>query len=100
MMSPLTPHFAEELWQILGYKNLVTEENWPEYNRKLFEENTINLIIQVNGKKKLVINIRKGLNESETKELVLNNDKVKDALTKNTIKKLIVVPDRVVNLVI
>ncbi len=100
MMSPITPHFAEELWKILGNKTFVTEQDWPKYDKEFLVESNINLIIQINGKKKLVINVKKGLDKSKTEKIVLNNTKVKEILNTSTLKKLIVIPDRVVNLVI
>ena len=100
MISPLAPHLAEELWKILGYKNLVAEQNWPNYENKFLIEKNINLIIQVNGKKKLVINIKKGLTKELTEKCVLENAVVKETLKNKNYKKIIIVPDRVVNLVI
>ena len=63
MISPLCPHLAEESLEILGYKNLVAEQKWPEYEKNFLIKENINLIIQINGKKKLVINIKKGINK-------------------------------------
>ena len=71
MISPLVPHLAEELWQILGYQSLVAKKKWPKYENNFLTEDNINLIIQINGKKKLVINIKKGLTKEQTKKLVL-----------------------------
>ena len=65
MISPLAPHLAEELWKLLGYKNLVSEQKWPRYKNKFLTEENINLIVQINGKKKLLINIKKGLTKEE-----------------------------------
>ena len=60
MISPMMPHLAEELWQMLGYKKLVLEQTWPSYDKGLLEESNINLIVQINGKKKLSLIIKKG----------------------------------------
>ena len=100
MISPLTPHLAEELWKLLGYKSLVDEKKWPEYEKKFLIERNINLIIQINGKKKLVLNIQKGLTKEETEKFVLENTDLKKILKNNSYKKIIIIPDRVVNLVI
>ena len=100
MISPLTPHLAEELWKLLGYKNLVAEQKWPEYEKKFLIEKNINLIIQINGKKKLVMNVQKGLTKEETEKFVLESIDLKKILKNNSYKKIIIIPDRVVNLVI
>ena len=100
MISPLVPHLAEELWQLLGYKSLVSEQKWPKYESKFLTEKNINLIVQINGKKKLIINIKKGLTKEQTERIVLENSTIIKIIESNNYKKIIVVPDRVVNLVI
>ena len=100
MISPLAPHLAEELWQILGYKSLVSEQKWPRYENKFLTEENINLIVQINGKKKLVMNIKKGLTKEQTERIVLENSSIIKIIESNNYKKIIIVPDRVVNLVI
>ena len=100
MLSPLAPHLAEELWQLLGYKNLVAEQKWPRYENKFLTEENINLIVQINGKKKLIINIKKGLTKEQTERIVLENRAIIKIIESNNYKKIIIVPDRVVNLVI
>ena len=100
MISPLAPHLAEELWQLLGYKSLVSQQKWPRYENKFLTEENINLIIQINGKKKLVINIKKGLTKKQTERIVLENSSIIKMIESNSYKKIIIVPDRVVNLVI
>ena len=100
MISPLAPHLAEELWQLLGYKSLVSMQKWPKYENKFLTEDETNLIVQINGKKKLVINIKKGLTKEQTERIVLENSTIIKIIKNNNYKKIIIVPDRVVNLVI
>ena len=100
MISPLAPHLAEELWQILGYKSLAAEQNWPKYENKFLIEDNINLIIQINGKKKLVMNIKKGLTKEQTERAILGDITIKKIIEGKNYKKIIIVPDRVVNLVL
>ena len=100
MMSPLVPHLAEELWQLLGYKSLVSEQKWPKYKNEFLKEENVNLIVQVNGKKKLVINIKKGLTKEQTERIVLENSNIIKIIESNKYKKIVVVPNRVVNIVI
>ncbi len=100
MISPLAPHLAEELWSLLGYKSLAAVQKWPKYENKFLNEDNINLILQINGKKKLVINVKKGLTKEQTKQLVLEKVTSTNILKNNNYKKIIIVPDRIVNLVI
>ena len=78
----------------------MVEQKWPKCDNRFLEETNVNLIIQVNGKKKLVITAPKGLTKDQTEKIVLNNVNIKNTLNMQMIKKIIVIPDRVVNLVI
>ena len=100
MISPLAPHLAEELWQKLGHKSLVSLQKWPKHENKFLTEENTNLIIQINGKKKLVMNIKKGLTKEQTEKIVLENSSIIKIIESSNYKKIIIIPDRVVNLVI
>ena len=101
MISPLMPHLAEELWKKLGNLNsLACEQPWPKVNKKYIEIKNINLVVQINGKKKLIINLKKGLSKEETKKNVLKELDTKGLLKNTTINKFIIIPDRIANLVI
>ncbi len=100
MISPLTPHLAEELWKILNYKSLVAEQQWPICEKSFLVDENINLIVQINGKKKLVIKTIKGLSKKQTEQLVLGNSTIMELLKSKKYKRIIIIPDRVVNLVI
>ena len=71
-----------------------------KYENKFLTEENINLIVQINGKKKLIINIKKGLTKEQTERIVLENRAIIKIIESNNYKKIIIVPDRVVNLVI
>ena len=96
------PHLAEELWKKLDYpeESLVVDQRWPVYNSKYLEEEKINLVVQINGKKKIVLEIDKGLSKNDTSKFVLDNVKNKSFMENKKIKKIIIVPDKVANLVI
>ena len=100
MISPLAPHLAEELWQKLGHKSLVSLQKWPKHENKFLTEENTNLIVQINGKKKLVMNIKKGLTKEQTEKIVLENSSIIKIIESSNYKKIIIIPDRVVNLVI
>ena len=101
LISPMTPHLAEELWKKIGYKNsLVSEQVWPKANLKFISDANVNIVIQVNGKKKLVLKIPKDLTVEETKDLLMEKDDIKEILGNNKIKKLITVPNKIFSIVI
>ena len=100
MIGPIAPHFAEELWKILGYDSLLAEQSWPKYDKRFLEETNVNLIVQINGKKKSVINLPKGLSTDEVEKIVLESTSIKNIIKNNNIKKIIIIQDRVANLVV
>ena len=97
----MTPHLAEELWKKLGYKDtLVIEEKWPVANFDYIKNTRINIVVQVNGKKKLILNIPKDLSIQQTQDLLLKREDVQSLIGKSRVKKVIVVPNRIFSLVI
>ncbi len=101
MISPMMPHLAEELWKLLGYRdNLVCQASWPEFNRLFFEKETVNLVVQINGKKKFIHTLPVGLNKTQTEKAILDSKETKSLLKGKTIKKIIVVPEKILNVVI
>ncbi len=100
VLSPLAPHIAEELWQTLGNKKTIFKEKWPEYDKKLIQEETWQLIIQINGKVRDKIEVEKGISEKQAKEVALESKKIKKWMGKKKLKKSIYIPNRLINLVI
>ena len=101
LISPMVPHIAEELWKKLGYKNtLVSEQDWPKANLDYIKNTDVNIVIQVNGKKKLVFNIPKDLSIEQTKELLIKKEAIKLIIGDKKIKKIIVVPNKIFSLVV
>ena len=100
MISPIMPHLAEELWSIMGYNNLVVNQSWPKTNKNYIKEENINLVIQINGKKKLIQNINKGLSKDEISNFAIKCLIRKGMYQNQKLKKIIVIPDKIVNLVI
>ncbi len=100
LMAPMTPHLAEEIWQLLGGKGLVAEAPWPVADEAMLVEDTVTLPIQVNGKRRSEITVAKDLPKDEVEKLVLADEAVSRALAGGQPKKLIVVPGRIVNVVI
>ncbi|MDO8495979.1 MAG: class I tRNA ligase family protein [bacterium] len=100
LLAPFAPHLAEELWQnVLKNKKSIHLERWPEYDDKLLSEEKIKLVIQVNGRVRDTLEVKKGLSEEEAKRLALASENVKRHLI-GEVKKVIYVKDRIINLVI
>jgi len=100
LLAPFAPHIAEELWQeVLGNKKSIHLESWPEYDEALLAEEMVQLVIQVNGRVRDTIEVKKGLSEEDIKKIILDRDNVKKYIT-GTIKKVIYIQDRIINLVV
>ncbi|MGI9393375.1 MAG: leucine--tRNA ligase, partial [Boseongicola sp.] len=100
LMSPMTPHLAEEVWEMQGGEGLVANAPWPVADEAYLVEDTVTLPIQVNGKRRSEITVQKDLPTDEVEKLALADDAVARALAGGQPKKLIVVPGRIINVVI
>jgi leucyl-tRNA synthetase len=100
LMSPMTPHLSEEIWERLGEKKLVAREPWPTVDETLLSDDTVIMPIQVNGKRRGQIEVQKDLEPSEIEKLAIAEESVQRALNGAFPKKVIVVPGRIVNVVI
>jgi leucyl-tRNA synthetase len=99
LFHPMMPHLAEECWAALSHKTLVATEAWPQVEPDLLVENTITLPVQVNGKKRADITVARDAGKDDIEAAVLALDAVKRALDGKSPKKVIVVPQRIVNVV-
>ena len=99
LINPMVPHLAEELWSSLGNKNLISNEYWPKVDLNYIKNDDIKIPIQVNGKVRAVIEVPKDLDEKDIKEIALKEKNVLKFLN-NDPKKVIIIPNRVVNFVI
>ncbi len=99
LFSPMMPHLAEECWQALGHSGLVSEANWPQIERDLLVEDSVTLVVQVNGKKRGEVTVATAAQNPEIEAAVLALDAVKLALDGKPVRKVIVVPKRIVNVV-
>ncbi|UWU92783.1 leucine--tRNA ligase [Bradyrhizobium sp. CB1015] len=99
LFSPMMPHLAEECWQVLGRKGLVSEADWPKIERDLLVEDSVTLVVQVNGKKRGEVTVATAAQNPEIEAAVLGLDAVKLALDGKPVRKVIIVPKRIVNVV-
>jgi leucyl-tRNA synthetase len=99
LFAPMMPHLAEECWAALGHQALVAQAPWPQVERDLLIENTLTLPVQINGKKRADVTVPRGAANAEIEAAVLALDAVKRVLDGKIPKKVIIVPQRIVNVV-
>jgi leucyl-tRNA synthetase len=99
LFAPMMPHLAEECWRLLGQPGLVSQAPWPQIERDLLIEDTVTLVVQVNGKKRGEATVASGAQNPEIEAAVLALDAVKQALGGKAVRKVIIVPKRIVNVV-
>jgi leucyl-tRNA synthetase len=99
LFHPMMPHLAEECWAALGHKTLVASEPWPRLEADLLVESTITLPVQINGRKRGDVTVARNAAKTDIEAAVLALDAVKRALDGKPPKKVIVVPQRIVNVV-
>lgn len=100
ILNPLAPHITEEIWQTLGHNNTIAYEKWPSYSEELAKEATITIVVQINGKVRDKIEVDAGLSKEEIQSIALARPKIKELIGTNTIKKIIVVPNKLVSIVL
>ena len=105
LLSPFAPHLAEELWERLGQRfapeltGLVSGQRWPEFNPAYLTEDQVEVILQVNGKLRDKITVQKGLEKDALERQALGSPKVREHVAGKTVRKVIVIPDKLVNVV-
>ena len=100
MLSPIVPHFAEEIWEILGFKESIFKSAWPKFDPALLIEENVELVIQVNGKVRSKIEVSRNMSEDKLKELVQQDEKLIPWFEGKIPKKIIIVPQKLINIVI
>ncbi|MBI1171536.1 leucine--tRNA ligase [bacterium] len=100
LMSPMTPHLAEEIWTLQGGTGLCTQSPWPKADPAMLIDDSVTLPIQINGKRRAEISVPKDLSAAEVEKLALANEDVMRFLAGQTVRKLIVVPGRIINVVV
>jgi leucyl-tRNA synthetase len=100
MVSPMTPHVAEELWEMLGIGGGLVKQKWPRYREDLTREDEIEIIVQINGRVRSKMMVEESLGEEETRERAMNDPRIKPLLADKSIVKVIVVPKKLVNIVL
>ena len=100
LLAPACPHITEEIWSRLGYGYSIHNQPWPKYNPELAAEETVEIVLQINGKIREKLNVPVNSSEEDLKDLALKNQAVEKAIAGKTVKKVIVVPNRLINVVV
>ncbi|ALS37060.1 leucyl-tRNA synthetase [Enterococcus rotai] len=99
LLAPIAPHIGEELWAILGNEESLTSAPWPVYDEAALVEDEVEVVFQVNGKVRAKLNIARGLSKEELEEKALTAEEIQSFIEGKTVRKVIVVPDKLVNIV-
>ncbi|WP_417519879.1 leucine--tRNA ligase [Minwuia sp.] len=100
LMAPMTPHFAEEAWKTLGGDGLAVDIAWPEADPALIVDETVAIAVQVMGKKRAILNLARDMNSADVEAAALAEPNVQRAMDGKPPRKVVVVPNRIVNVVV
>ena len=100
LLSPICPHIAEEIWQDLGHEGTIAYESWPTYDESKLTSDTLNLVVQVNGKLRDKIEVAVDADQQTIIATALASEKVKAFTDGHEVVKTIVVPKKLVNIVV
>lgn len=100
LIEPFAPYLAEELWEAMGRKGPVFRQPWPSYDEELAKEDAAEVVLQVNGKLRGRIFVRFGASKEELEKAALSDPKLQPFLSGKQVVKVIVVPDKLVNIVV
>lgn len=100
MLSPFTPHFCDELWEEMGNTGYLFNEKWPSYDEKLTVSSDVVIAVQVNGKVRGTVEVERGTDKETVEKLALELENVKKHMEGKSLVKLIVIPDKIVNIVV
>ncbi|TAL30969.1 MAG: leucine--tRNA ligase, partial [Alphaproteobacteria bacterium] len=100
LMAPMMPHIAEELWQHLGHKEMIVDTAWPEADKAYLANDTATIAIQVNGKLRATITLPRDAAQHDAEKAALDEPAVQKAMEGKAPKKVIVVPNRIINVVV
>jgi leucyl-tRNA synthetase len=101
MLNPMVPHLAEELWEILGHtQDTLAHASWPKFIPELAAEDQVEIVVQFSGRVKARLLVEAGLDKESLEKRVLADPKIKQLLNGQRVLKIVVVPDKLVNLVV
>ena len=100
LLYPMTPHFCSELWEMIGQDKHLEDHSWPSFDSESAKEEEITVVLQVNGKVRSRLLVAPDIDDDELKEMTLQDDKVQKFVADKPIRKVIVVPKKLVNVVV
>jgi leucyl-tRNA synthetase len=100
LLAPFTPHISEELWQQFGHRESISKEKWPQAEEKYLKDETIALVVQVNGRIRDKVEVASGIPEDKAREIAISRENVIKWTQGKEIKKVIFVPDKLINIVV
>jgi leucyl-tRNA synthetase len=100
LLAPFAPHFAEEMWEKMGYSYSIFNEKWPEYSKAALVQDVVELGIQINGRIKEKIEVPSDMSNGEIEKTVLSDSRIIPLLEGRQVKKVIIVKGRLVNIVL
>jgi len=100
VLSPFAPHIAEELWHRLGNTTTVCDARFPDYNEEYLKENTVKYTVSFNGKARFTLDFQPGASKEEVEKAVLENENSQKWIEGKPVKKVIVVPNKIANVVV
>ena len=100
MLAPIIPHLCHRLWQDLGHGDVILDAAWPQVDENALVQDSIEMVVQVNGKLRAKIQLRADTDKASCEALAVDNEQVKKIIGDQTIRKVIVVPNKLINIVI
>ena len=100
LLAPMVPHFSDEIWEAMGHKSSVLLESWPTFRRDYLQEDERLIVIQVNGKLRSRFAVSVDTDEDTIKQMALSNERAKKFINNKPVKKVIVVKNKLVNIVV
>ena len=100
LLAPFCPHFAEEMWETMGMPYSVFNASWPEYDESALNRAVVEMAVQINGKVKTRVEIDTNLSDKQIEEAALSDEKVKQFIGDSKVKKIIIIKNRIINIVL
>ncbi|PID82831.1 MAG: leucine--tRNA ligase [Clostridiales bacterium] len=100
LLNPIAPHITEELWEMMGNNKSMHETSWPKYDKSKLVDAEKEIAVQINGKVKATINIPTGADKNKIEEIAMNSEKILELISGKKVVKVIVIPDKIVNIVV
>lgn len=99
LLAPFAPHITEELWEMCGMEPSIHEQKWPEYDEDLLEDETFQLVVQVNGKVRDIVTASRAISQDQAMELAMQREKVQKWVADNEPSRVVFVPGKLINFI-